>query len=64
MRRLILLRHAKTERDAPSGKDRDRQLDKRGIGDAAEIGRWLARHDYDRGLALVSTATRAQKPGI
>lgn len=61
MRRLILLRHAKTEREAPSGKDRDRRLDERGIKDAAEIGRWLARHDYDRGLALVSTATRAQQ---
>ena len=61
MRRLILLRHAKTERDAPSGKDRDRRLDERGIKDAAEIGRWLARHDYDQGLALVSTATRAQE---
>jgi len=61
MRRLILLRHAKTEREAPSGKDRDRRLDERGIKDAAEMGRWLARHDYDRGLALVSTATRAQE---
>jgi phosphohistidine phosphatase len=61
MRRLILLRHAKTEREAPSGKDRDRRLDERGIKDAAKIGRWLARHEYDRGMALVSTATRAQE---
>ena len=61
MRRLILLRHAKTEREAPSGKDRDRRLEERGIKDAAEMGRWLSRHDYDRGLALVSTATRAQE---
>ena len=61
MRRLILLRHAKTEREAPSGKDRDRRLEERGISDAVDIGRWLARHDYDRGLALVSTATRAQE---
>lgn len=61
MRRLILLRHAKTEREAPSGKDRDRRLEERGIRDAAEMGRWLARHDYDRGLVLVSTATRAQE---
>ena len=27
MRRLMLLRHAKTEHDAPSGHDRDRRLD-------------------------------------
>ena len=35
MRRLILLRHAKTERDAPSGKDHDRRLEDRGRSDAA-----------------------------
>ena len=42
MRRLMLLRHAKTEADAPSGKDIDRRLDDRGRSDAAEIGGWLA----------------------
>lgn len=61
MRRLILLRHAKTERDAPSGKDQDRRLDERGKQDGVEIGRWLARHDYHPDLALVSTAVRAQE---
>src|SRR5665647_1939316 len=38
MRRLMLLRHAKTEHDAPSGRDQDRRLDKRGHHDAADIG--------------------------
>jgi phosphohistidine phosphatase len=61
MRRLILLRHAKTERDAPSGKDRDRRLDERGRHDGAEISAWLALHDYRPDLALVSTATRTQE---
>lgn len=61
MRRLILLRHAKTERDAPSGKDRDRRLDERGIQDAANIGQWLGRQDYRPDLVLVSTATRAEE---
>lgn len=61
MRRLILLRHAKTERDAPSGKDRDRRLDERGHRDGAEIGRWLVLHDYRPDLALVSTAVRTQE---
>lgn len=61
MRRLILLRHAKTERDAPSGKDQDRRLDERGRQDGAEIGEWLARHHYRPDLALVSTATRTQE---
>src|ERR1700761_6328358 len=40
MRRLMLLRHAKTETDSPSGRDRDRRLDERGRRDAAEIGNW------------------------
>lgn len=61
MRRLILLRHAKTERDAPSGKDQDRRLDERGHHDGADIGGWLAAENYLPDLALVSTATRARQ---
>ncbi|CAN5207697.1 histidine phosphatase family protein [soil metagenome] len=61
MRRLILLRHAKTERDAPSGRDQDRRLDDRGRQDGAEIGRWLALHDYRPDLALFSSAVRTQE---
>jgi phosphohistidine phosphatase len=61
MRRLILMRHAKTERDAPSGKDQDRRLDERGRQDSAEIGRWLALHGYRPDLTLVSTAKRTQE---
>jgi len=61
MRRLILLRHAKTERNAPSGKDQDRRLDERGHQDSAEIGRWLALHGYRPDLALVSSAVRTQE---
>jgi phosphohistidine phosphatase len=61
MRRLILLRHAKTERDAPSGRDIDRQLDERGMQDARDIGQWLARNNYTPDLAWVSTAHRAQQ---
>ncbi|MGF6313203.1 phosphohistidine phosphatase [Bradyrhizobium sp. i1.8.4] len=58
MRRLLLLRHAKTETDAPSGRDQDRRLDERGHRDAAEIGGWLARHPRLPNLALVSPAVR------
>ncbi len=62
MRRLMLLRHAKTERDAPSGRDRDRRLDERGELDAAEMGSWIDRNDeFHPDLILVSTATRAQQ---
>jgi phosphohistidine phosphatase len=61
MRRLMLLRHAKTEHDAPSGRDRDRRLDHRGRNDAAEIGGWIGRHPPFPDLVLVSPAIRAHQ---
>jgi phosphohistidine phosphatase len=59
MRRLMLLRHAKTENEAPSGRDEDRRLDNRGHRDAAEIGGWIGRHPPFPDLVLVSHAMRA-----
>jgi phosphohistidine phosphatase len=61
MRRLMLLRHAKTEHDAPTGRDRDRALDKRGRGDAVEIGAWIGRHPPFPDSVLVSPAVRAHQ---
>ena len=61
MRRLMLLRHAKTENDAPSGRDQDRRLDNRGRRDAAEIGGWIGRHPPFPGMVLVSHAIRAHQ---
>jgi phosphohistidine phosphatase len=61
MRRLMLLRHAKTEHDAPSGRDHDRRLDERGRLDAAAIGTWIARHPPLPDAVLVSTAMRARQ---
>jgi phosphohistidine phosphatase len=61
MRRLMLLRHAKTENDAPSGRDQDRRLDQRGRTDAAEIGGWIGRHPPFPDLVLVSPAIRAHQ---
>jgi phosphohistidine phosphatase len=61
MRRLLLLRHAKTEHDAPSGRDQDRRLDNRGRSDAAEIGGWIGRHPPFPDLVLVSHAIRAHQ---
>ena len=61
MRRLMLLRHAKTEANAPSGRDQDRRLDKRGRADAAEIGGWIGRHPPFPDLVLVSPAIRAHQ---
>ena len=59
MRRLLLLRHAKTETDAPSGRDQDRRLDERGHRDAAEIGAWIASHPPFPDHVIVSPAVRA-----
>jgi phosphohistidine phosphatase len=61
MRRLMLLRHAKTETDAPSGRDQDRRLDDRGRRDAAEIGGWIATHPPFPDAVLVSIAIRTQQ---
>jgi phosphohistidine phosphatase len=61
MRRLLLLRHAKTERADPGQRDRDRKLTKRGRDDAAVIGAYMARHGLTPDLALVSPAKRAQE---
>ena len=61
MRRLLLLRHSKTERPEPGQRDRDRKLMPRGRTDAPLIGAYMARHGLVPELALVSPAERAQE---
>lgn len=61
MRRLLLLRHAKTERPEPGTRDRDRKLTKRGRNDAPVVGAYMARHGLVPDLALVSPVTRAEQ---
>lgn len=61
MRRLMLLRHAKTERPEPGEPDRGRKLTKRGRTDAPVIGAYMARHGLVPDLALVSPAVRAKE---
>jgi phosphohistidine phosphatase len=55
----MLLRHGKTERGEPGGRDRDRKLTKRGRAEAPLIGAYMARHGLVPDLALVSPARRA-----
>ena len=60
MRRLILLRHAKS--DHPAGvADHERPLDDRGRRAAPAVGDHLAREGFRPDLALVSTATRTRE---
>src|SRR5215470_16108264 len=58
-RRLILLRHAKS--DWPDVRDRDRPLAKRGRRDAPRIGRWLHDHDYVPDVVVCSVARRTRQ---
>src|SRR5262249_61562538 len=59
--RLILLRHAKSEKAEPGMSDHPRRLNARGKNDAAVIGAYMARHGLLGDLALVSTAGRTRQ---
>jgi phosphohistidine phosphatase len=61
MRRLMLLRHAKTERAGPGERDRDRELTKRGRADASAVATYMTHNDLVPDLALVSPARRTQQ---
>ena len=60
MKRLLLLRHAKSAR--PAGvADHERPLAARGRDDARSMGRYLAEETFLPDLALVSTSTRTRE---
>ncbi len=60
MKRLLLLRHAKTERDNPRG-DHARELTGRGIADAALMGGRIKALKLQPDAVLCSTAARAMQ---
>jgi phosphohistidine phosphatase len=61
MRRLMLLRHAKSDWSAPGRPDRERTLSPRGERAAPLMGRYLAEHDLVPQHAIVSIATRTRQ---
>jgi phosphohistidine phosphatase len=61
MKRLLIMRHAKSSWDAPDLPDHDRPLNGRGRKTAPRMGAWLAEQGLVPDLALVSSATRAQQ---
>ena len=61
MRRLLLLRHAKSERTRPGGSDHDRVLAPRGHEDAPKLGAFMARHNLIPARVIVSSAVRARQ---
>ena len=61
MRRLLLLRHAKTETAEPGRDDRARVLVERGRKEAAQIGAYMASHALVPDRVIVSPAARSQE---
>lgn len=61
MKRLILLRHAKSSWDAPVTRDFDRPLSKRGIKAGKTMGQYLLRERLSWDALLVSPALRTME---
>jgi phosphohistidine phosphatase len=60
MRRLMLLRHAKSDRSLPGMRDHERPLAPRGGSAARKIGAYMARHGLVPDRAVCSTAVRTR----
>jgi len=61
MRRLILMRHAKSSWTDPGQRDFDRPLNPRGLRSAPLLGSWLRERGFVPDAALVSTARRTRE---
>jgi len=59
MKKLILIRHAKSSWDEPGIGDRERTLNKRGLKDAPIIGAALKKRGVQPDVIVVSLAVRA-----
>lgn len=61
MKKVILLRHAKSSWEDADTPDHDRPLNERGRRAAPVIGAWLAKRGHRPDLVLASTATRSRE---
>jgi phosphohistidine phosphatase len=61
MKRLILIRHAKSSWDAPFVGDHKRSLNERGYSAARTVGKWLAEQGHVPDHVQCSTATRCRE---
>ena len=61
MRRLMLLRHAKSDWSATGQADIDRVLSARGRNAAPKVGEYMAAHALVPDLVLVSSAQRTRE---
>jgi phosphohistidine phosphatase len=60
MRRLMLLRHAKSDLSLPGQADHERDLNQRGRDTGPKVGHYVARHALRPDRVLCSTARRAR----
>lgn len=61
MKKLILVRHAKSSWDDSATPDKERPLNERGRAAAPKIGKWLAAHGHQPDQVLCSTAKRCRE---
>jgi phosphohistidine phosphatase len=61
MKQLILMRHAKSDWSQGGLTDFERPLNKRGVKDASNMGKWMAHHVGLPEVILCSTARRTQQ---
>jgi phosphohistidine phosphatase len=61
VKRLFVLRHAKSAWDDPTLRDRDRPLAPRGRKAAKRMGKWARKHDVRPQLVVCSSAVRARE---
>ena len=61
MRRLLLLRHAKSSWAEPGASDHERPLNRRGQEAAPRIGAYLGRHKLIPDIVLCSSAQRTRE---
>lgn len=60
-KRLLLMRHAKSDWEADFSNDHDRPLSGRGVRSARLMGRFLKAHDLEPDHVISSTALRARR---
>lgn len=58
---LHLIRHAKTHRESPTGKDKDRALIEKGIAQSNLLGHYIQSHHIELGKMLCSSAMRTRQ---
>lgn len=61
MKQLVLMRHAKAEKNAPSGEDFDRPLSPVGRREATTVAKALEAHSIRPDFAIVSAALRTRQ---